>query len=147
MTTSTLSISLALLGGVLNVLSPCVLPILPVLLGRSLQSHTYGPVALLGGLITGFALAGSLLGITTSWFTGLLNLLRNGAIALLLFLGLLAIFPTWRYLIFSYIQVGKWAVNHQVTGAFWLLVAKSAQHQVRLSYQKPFTGLISSVSS
>ncbi|MBN3898284.1 MAG: cytochrome c biogenesis protein CcdA [Nostoc sp. NOS(2021)] len=168
MTTSTLSISLALLGGVLNVLSPCVLPILPVLLGRclttsrsasTLQSHTYGPVALLGGLIAGFALAGSLLGVTANWFTGVINLLRNGAIALLLFLGLLAIFATWSYRIFSYIPVGKWAkkptriglmgefwlgtqlgllwtpcagpvlglvlaaVNHQVAGAFWLLVA------------------------
>lgn len=161
MTTSTLSISLALLGGVLNVLSPCVLPILPVVLGRSLQSHTYGPVALLGGLIAGFALAGSLLGVTASWFTGLVIFLRNGAIALLLFLGLLAIFPTWSYRIFSYIPIGKlakkparmglmgefwlgtqlgllWtpcagpvlggilvlaAVNHQVTSAFWLLVA------------------------
>ncbi|MHC5713541.1 MAG: hypothetical protein ACYTX0_15710 [Nostoc sp.] len=36
------------------------------------------------------------------------NLLRNGAIALLLFLGLLAIFPTWSYQIFTYIPVGKW---------------------------------------
>ncbi len=117
MTTSTLSISLALLGGVLNVLSPCVLPILPVVLGRclttsrsasTLQSHTYGPVALVAGLITSFALAGSLLGVTASWFTGLVNLLRNGAIALLLFLGLLAIFPTWSYRIFSYIPFGKW---------------------------------------
>ncbi|MEH2337138.1 cytochrome c biogenesis CcdA family protein [Nostoc sp.] len=161
MTTSTLSISLALLGGVLNVLSPCVLPILPVLLGRSLQSHTYGPVALVAGLIAGFALAGSLLGVTANWFTGVINLLRNGAIALLLFLGLLAIFPTWSYRIFTYIPVGKWtkksariglmgefwlgtqlgllwtpcagpvlggilvlaAVNHQVAGAFGLLVA------------------------
>ncbi|MEH2164639.1 MAG: cytochrome c biogenesis CcdA family protein [Nostoc sp.] len=160
MTTSTLSISLALFGGVLNVLSPCVLPILPVLLGRSLQSHTYGPVALVGGLIAGFALAGSLLGVTASWFTGLANLLRNSAIALLLFLGLLAIFPTWSYRIFTYIPIANWAkkppriglmgefwlgtqlgllwtpcagpvlggilvlaaVNHQVAGAFWLLI-------------------------
>ncbi|MEH2263341.1 cytochrome c biogenesis CcdA family protein [Nostoc sp.] len=160
MTTSTLSISLALFGGVLNVLSPCVLPILPVLLGRSLQSHTYGPVALVGGLIAGFALAGSLIGVTASWFTGLANLLRNGAIAFLLFLGLLAIFPTWSYRIFTYIPIANWAkkppriglmgefwlgtqlgllwtpcagpvlggilvlaaVNHQVAGAFWLLV-------------------------
>ncbi|AVH67198.1 cytochrome c biogenesis CcdA family protein [Nostoc sp. 'Peltigera membranacea cyanobiont' N6] len=160
MTTSTLSISLALFGGVLNVLSPCVLPILPVLLGRSLQSHTYGPVALVGGLIAGFALAGSLIGVTSAWFTGLANLLRSGAIAFLLFLGLLAIFPTWSYRIFTYIPIANWAkkppriglmgefwlgtqlgllwtpcagpvlggilvlaaVNHQVAGAFWLLV-------------------------
>lgn len=161
MATSTLSIGLALVGGVLNVLSPCVLPILPVVLGRSLQSHTYGPVVLVGGLVAGFALAGSLLGVTAGWFTGLVNILRSGAIALLLCLGLLAIFPTWSYRLFSYIPVSKWtrkpvgmglwgefwlgtqlgllwtpcagpvlggilvlaAVNHQVLGAFWLLVA------------------------
>ncbi|MEH2403514.1 cytochrome c biogenesis CcdA family protein [Nostoc sp.] len=132
MTTSTLSISLALLGGVLNVLSPCVLPILPVLLGRclttsrsasTLQSHTYGPVALVTGLIAGFALAGSLLGVTASWFTGLANLLRNAAIALLLFLGLLAIFPTWSYRIFTYIPIGNWAKKPRrigLMGEFWL---------------------------
>ncbi|WP_138501939.1 cytochrome c biogenesis CcdA family protein [Nostoc sp. PA-18-2419] len=161
MATSTLSIGLAFLGGVLNVLSPCVLPILPVLLGRSLQSHTYGAVALVGGLVAGFALAGSLLGITAAWFTGLAIFLRNLAIALLLFLGTLAIFPNWSYRLFSYIPFGKWtkkpvrvgllgefwlgtqlgllwtpcagpvlggilvlaAVNHQVAGAFGLLVA------------------------
>ncbi|RCJ27649.1 cytochrome C biosynthesis protein [Nostoc minutum NIES-26] len=161
MTTSTLSIGLALLGGILNVFSPCVLPILPVLMGRSLQSHTYGPVALVAGLVGGFALAGSLLGVTANWFTGLANVLRHGAIALLLCLGLLAIFPTWSYRLFSYIPVGNWtkkpvrigllgefwlgtqlgllwtpcagpvlggilvlaAVNHQVAGAFGLLVA------------------------
>ena len=48
MTTSTLSISLALLGGVLNVLSPCVLPILPVLLGRSLKTSPSGSQSLMG---------------------------------------------------------------------------------------------------
>jgi cytochrome c-type biogenesis protein len=161
MATLTLSIGLALVGGVLNVLSPCVLPILPVILGRSLQSHIYGPVALVGGLVAGFALVGSLLGVTAVWFTGLINILRGGAIALLLCLGLLAIFPTWSYRLFSYIPISKWikksariglwgefwlgtqlgllwtpcagpvlggilvlaAVNHQVAGAFWLLVA------------------------
>jgi cytochrome c-type biogenesis protein len=123
MTNSTLSIGLALLGGVLTVLSPCVLPILPVLLGRAIQSHTYGPLALVTGLIAGFALAGSLLGISASWLTGLANLLRNGAIALLLFLGILAIFPTWSYRVFSYIPVGKWTKKSErvgLVGEFWL---------------------------
>ncbi len=123
MTTSTLSTGLALLGGVLTVLSPCILPILPVLVGRSLQSHTYGPVALVAGLVGGFALAGSLLGVTASWFTVLANLLRSGAIALLLFLGLLAIFPTWSYRLFSYLPIGNWTkepVRIGLLGEFWL---------------------------
>jgi cytochrome c-type biogenesis protein len=123
MTNSSLSMGLALLGGVLTVLSPCVLPILPVLLGRSLQSHTYGPLALVMGLIAGFSLAGSLLGLTASWLTGLANLLRYGAIAILLFLGILAIFPSWSYRVFSYIPVGKWTNKSEqvgLVGEFWL---------------------------
>ncbi len=159
--TASISTDLALVAGVLTVLSPCVLPILPVLVGRSLQSHTYGPVAMVAGLVGGFALGGSLLGVTAGWFTGLANVLRHGAIALLLFLGLLAIFPTLNYRLFSYLTISNWikvpvrigllgefwlgtqlgllwtpcagpvlggilvlaAVNHQVAGAFRLLVA------------------------
>lgn len=123
MSGSTLSIGLAVLGGVLTVLSPCVLPILPVLLGRSLQSHTYGPMALVTGLVSGFAVAGSLLGVSASWFTGLANILHHGAIALLLVLGLLAIFPTWSYRLFSYLPIGNWVREPKrigLLGEFWL---------------------------
>ena len=98
---------LALLGGFLTVMSPCVLPILPVLVGRSLESHKYGPVALVAGLVSGFAVAGSLLGVTASWLTGLASGLRNVAIFLLLVMGILSIFPKWSYRLFSYIKLGK----------------------------------------
>jgi cytochrome c biogenesis protein CcdA len=100
-----------------------VLPILPVIVGRSLQSHPYGPVALVAGLIGGFAVTGSLLGITASWFTGLANVLRYGAIALLMSLGLLAIFPSWGYRLFSYLPVGNWTrkpLPMGLMGEFWL---------------------------
>lgn len=120
--TSPLSLGLALLGGVLTVLSPCVLPILPIIVGRSLQSHRYGPIALVLGLISGFALAGSLLGITASWLTHLSSWLRTGAIALLLIAGLLAVFPTWSYRLLSYLPQGQWSQKPRVglAGEFWL---------------------------
>ncbi|MBC7969887.1 MAG: cytochrome c biogenesis protein CcdA [Verrucomicrobia bacterium] len=120
---TTLSTGLAFLGGVLTVLSPCVLPILPVLVGRSLQSHKYGPIALVVGLVGGFALAGSLLGFTASWFTGLANALRYGAIVILLVLGLLAIFPDWSYRLFSYLPIHRWTkepTRGGLSGEFWL---------------------------
>lgn len=123
MPTSTLSTGLAFLGGVLTVLSPCVLPILPVLVGRSLQSHKYGPIALVVGLISGFALAGSLLGITASWFAGLASALRYTAIVILLLLGLLAVFPDWGYKLFSYLPIHRWTKESPrigLTGEFWL---------------------------
>lgn len=123
MTTSTLSTGLAFLGGVLTVLSPCVLPILPVLVGRSLQSHKYGPIALVVGLISGFAVAGSLLGITASWFAGLANTLRYTALVILLLLGLLAVFPDWSYRLWSYLPISRWTKESPrigLTGEFWL---------------------------
>jgi len=122
MSTSSLSVGLAFLAGMLTVLSPCVLPILPILVGRSLQSHRYGAVALVAGLIGGFAVAGSLLGFTSQWIAGFASGLRTVAIAVLLFLGLLALFPAWSHRLFSYLRldglkepkrVGLW-------GEFWL---------------------------
>ncbi len=121
--TSTLSTGLAFLAGGLTVLSPCVLPILPILIGRSLQSHRYGPIALVTGLVGGFAVAGSLLGVTASWLTGVANLLRLVAIGLLLLLGLLAIFPTWSYRIFGYLPIARWTKEPPrigLWGEFWL---------------------------
>jgi cytochrome c-type biogenesis protein len=123
MAISPVSAGLALLGGFLTVLSPCVLPILPVLVGRSLQSHRYGPIALVAGLIGGFAVAGSLLGVTSSWFTGLANWLRNVAIFLLLFMGILAVFPKWSYWLLSYLPKRKRSterVRMGLGGEFWL---------------------------
>ena len=120
---STLSTGLAVLAGGLTVLSPCVLPILPILIGRSLQSHRYGPVALISGLISGFVVAGSLLGITASWLTGVANFLRIGAIVLLLLLGIFAIFPSWSYRMFSYLPIARWTKEPPrvgLWGEFWL---------------------------
>ncbi|MBR9970388.1 cytochrome c biogenesis CcdA family protein [Magnetospirillum sulfuroxidans] len=45
----------AYLAGILSTLSPCVLPLIPVLLGSALQSHRLGPVALAAGLAVSFA--------------------------------------------------------------------------------------------
>ncbi|MBA2749448.1 MAG: cytochrome c biogenesis protein CcdA [Tatlockia sp.] len=123
MNLSTLSFQIAILAGILTVLSPCVLPILPILVGRSLQSHRYGPVALVVGLVSGFAVAGSLLGISASWLTGFANFLRYGAIALLLALGILTLLPKWSYQLFSYLPIQRWTKERPrigMWGEFWL---------------------------
>lgn len=51
----------AYLAGILSTLSPCVLPLIPVLLGSALQNHRLGPVALAAGLALSFAALGVLL--------------------------------------------------------------------------------------
>ncbi len=56
MTVATLA--LALLAGLLSTLSPCVLPILPIVIGTAASQHKYGPVALAGGLAVSFVTIG-----------------------------------------------------------------------------------------
>src|SRR4249919_2712838 len=49
---------LAFVAGALTILSPCVLPLVPVVLASAVQRHRLGAVALAGGLITSFTLVG-----------------------------------------------------------------------------------------
>jgi cytochrome c biogenesis protein CcdA len=52
------TLGLALLAGVLSVLSPCVLPLLPIVFGTAQSEHRLGPVALAAGLALSFAAIG-----------------------------------------------------------------------------------------
>lgn len=56
------SIALSYAAGALSTLSPCVLPLLPVLLASAVQSHALGPLALALGLSTSFVVTGLLVG-------------------------------------------------------------------------------------
>ncbi len=103
MTQETVSLGLAFLAGTVTALSPCVLPVLPLILGRSIKSHRWGPVALVVGLVTGFAAAGSLLGLVSSSFTDLIGGLRYFTIFLLLSIGILSIFPHLGYWLLKYL--------------------------------------------
>ena len=69
------SYGFGLLAGLLSTLSPCVLPIIPILLGSATNAHPKAPLALAGGLAlshaligTALAWAGSALGLDTTIF-------------------------------------------------------------------------------
>jgi cytochrome c-type biogenesis protein len=119
---SPLAIALSILGGILTAFSPCVLPVLPIVIGRSLQTHRYGPIALVTGMMSGFAIAGSLLGVASLWFTGLANFMRYLAIAVLLVLGMLSLFPKLNYLLLSKLPIPKFKQPERVNllGEFFL---------------------------
>lgn len=55
---STLSPILAYLAGVLSILSPCVLPLVPIVLSSAAAQHKLAPLALAGGLAVSFTLVG-----------------------------------------------------------------------------------------
>lgn len=83
---------LAFIAGMLSVLSPCVLPILPIVLGAAASKHRYGPAMLAVGLSTSFvavglfvATIGHSLGISgdSFRFIGAVLILAVGAILIL----------------------------------------------------------------
>lgn len=54
---------LALAAGIITVTSPCIIPILPIILGSVLKNHTWYPIILVLGMSTTFTLLGVLFGI------------------------------------------------------------------------------------
>ncbi|MCC8934378.1 cytochrome c biogenesis CcdA family protein [Rhizobium sp. 'Codium 1'] len=66
---------LAFLAGLLSLLNPCTLPLIPIVLGTAINRHRYGPVALAAGLTISFvgiglfvALVGFSVGLDFSLF-------------------------------------------------------------------------------
>src|SRR5215472_6261262 len=87
------AVALAFVAGVLTSLSPCVLPILPLVLGAAASERKYGPVVLAAGLAISFVLVG-LFVATIGYSIGLTTeLLRQVAAALMVMLGAVLIFP------------------------------------------------------
>ena len=81
--------ALGYLAGVLSTLSPCVLPLLPILIASATTQHRFGPLALASGLTLSFAVVGifiARLGTTIGLDAGVL---RQGAAVLLVAFGLL----------------------------------------------------------
>jgi cytochrome c-type biogenesis protein len=52
------TVGFAFLAGVFSSLSPCVLPLIPLVLGAAVSEHKYGPAALAAGLALSFAAVG-----------------------------------------------------------------------------------------
>ena len=89
-----LTLVLALLAGVVTVAAPCMLPMLPILLGASVgQAGKVRPAMIALGFVMSFSMVALLLGAITRVFDFDPNHLRNAAAILLLGFGLLMIWP------------------------------------------------------
>lgn len=85
------SSSLALIAGVLSALSPCVLPLAPILVGAAAGKHRLGPLALASGVALTFSIVGTLVA-TLGTFLGLEQQQLRGiaAVGLLVFGAMMA---------------------------------------------------------
>ena len=103
-------IGLALLAGILSTLSPCVLPLVPIVLGAALGEHRYGPVALASGLVLSFVVIG-LFVATVGFAAGIgQEVFRAGAALLLIAAGFALLLPRLQVqLAAAATPVGNWA--------------------------------------
>jgi cytochrome c-type biogenesis protein len=87
------TLGLAFLAGLLSILSPCVLPLLPFVLGTAVSEHRLGPVALAAGLALSFLVLG-LFVATIGFAIGLDgDLFRTLAAILLFAVGFILVVP------------------------------------------------------
>jgi len=87
------TLGLALLAGVLSALSPCVLPLLPIVLGTAASEHRLGPAALAVGLAISFTAIG-LFVATIGFAMGLdTDVFRFVSAVLLIGVGLVLLVP------------------------------------------------------
>lgn len=89
-----IQILLALLAGLLTVGAPCILPILPILLGSTIgQTNRSRPLMIALGFVVTFAIAGISLSFLASNLGLMPATLRNAAIVLLGVFGLFLVWP------------------------------------------------------
>lgn len=125
---------LAFAAGILSILSPCVLPILPIVLGTAASSHRHGPLALAAGLSISFVAIGLFLA-TIGHAIGLdAERLRYVAASLVMIVGVVLLLPPLQArLAVATGPIGNWADskfagnrNNGIRGQFWIGVLLGA---------------------
>ena len=100
----------AVLAGILSILSPCVLPLVPMVLGAAVSEHRAGPAALAAGLALSFTAIGLFLA-TAGFALGLDGgVLRTAAAILMILIGAALVVPAaqTRFAVAAG-PVGNWA--------------------------------------
>jgi len=104
------TLGLAFLAGMLSTLSPCVLPLIPLVLGAAVSEHRLGPAALAAGLAASFTLVG-LFVATLGYAVGLDgSMFRLVGAALMISVGVVLLVPRFQArLALASGPVGNWA--------------------------------------
>ena len=84
---------LAFVGGVLTILSPCILPVLPFVFARSDRPFLRSGLPLLAGMALTFAVVASLVAIGGGWAVAANQYGRFAALVLLALFGVTLLFP------------------------------------------------------
>lgn len=91
-----IALALAFAAGSLSILSPCVLPLLPIVLGAAVTQHRYGPLALAAGLAVSFTMLGLLIAVA-GFALGLdASVFRYVAAIIMIAMGIVLLLPSWQ---------------------------------------------------
>lgn len=88
-----LSPVVAYAAGALTILSPCVIPLIPIVLGSAAQRHRWGPLALALGLVASFTLTGFLIATLGASIGLSTETIRVWSAVLLLIVGVVLVVP------------------------------------------------------
>ena len=88
-----LLILLAYLGGILTILSPCILPVLPFVFARAGRSFARSTLPMLAGMAGTFAIVATLAAVGGGWAVRANAIGRWAALVLLALFGLALVFP------------------------------------------------------
>jgi cytochrome c biogenesis protein CcdA/thiol-disulfide isomerase/thioredoxin len=89
-----LFILLAYLGGILTILSPCILPVLPFVFARADRSFARSTLPMLAGMAATFAIVATLAAIGGGWAVQANAIGRWAALILLALFGIALVFPS-----------------------------------------------------
>jgi cytochrome c-type biogenesis protein len=90
------TLALAFAAGLLSILSPCVLPLVPIVLGTAIAAHPLGAVALAAGLSLSFTVLGLLLALVGFGLGIDAGMFRVAAAAIMIGLGAVLLVPAWQ---------------------------------------------------
>ena len=90
------ALALAFAAGILSILSPCVLPLVPIVLGAAVTAHPLGAVALASGLTLSFTGLGLLLALVGFGLGIDAGMFRFAAAAIMIALGAVLLVPSWQ---------------------------------------------------
>ena len=110
---------LAFLAGILTILSPCILPVVPIVLASSLGRSKLKPIWVTLGLVISFTLFGIIFGTLGSVLGISREVARVVGITLILILGALLLFPNFYQKIIKLLSKVKTKKQLRPSGERW----------------------------
>lgn len=106
-------LALAFAAGLLSILSPCVLPLVPIVLGAAMAAHPLGAFALAAGLAMSFTVLGLLFALVGFGLGIDAGMFRLVAATIMIVLGAILLVPSWQaQLAAAGGPISSWADRH-----------------------------------